>query len=352
MSPDVIVFDIGGTWFRSGVLTAKNGLVRVERRPSINYRNTPKSVPQLQGALVEYLVNTTAELGELSLPQRIGQVAISLGGAVNAYTGLVLNSGPLWGPKSVPLDLISALNERQPSIQWTVINDITAALMRHVVEPENQDLSKLMLLTVSTGVGCRIYDMKSNRIPVDRIHGLQGEIGHIPIRFIHHSQPLNLECDCGGANHLNAFCSGRGIAALIRELAALDPGGIRRSMLSGVELLSEGKVFQRFVQASSIGDSVARDILDSVTKPIAEIILYALTLDPEIEMILLAGGVIHSIGQAYTDSLLNHLDRFGMYQIACRDPQYFRRRIRAEISDDHSGLIGAGICARSRALGN
>src|SRR6266700_3868644 len=101
-----------------------------------------------------------------------------------------------------------------------MVNDITASVLHYAWLYERNNLSKLMLITISTGIGCRLYDARSNTVPVDRIHGLQGEIGHLPICFEYKGHPIELQCDCGGMNHINAFCSGRGIEALIRVLAA------------------------------------------------------------------------------------------------------------------------------------
>ena len=351
MSNDVIVFDIGGTWFRSGMLTAKDSLASVTRQPAINYRNTPyNSINQLQQALINYLVDHVHRLRETFPAKEIELVGVSLGAAMNAHTGLVLNSGPLWGPDCLPFDLLSALLEREPLLQWTLVNDITAALMRELPKPQYKGLSKLMLLTVSTGVGSRTYDVRSHTVPVDRVHGLQGEIGHLPIDFTYDGRPVELQCDCGGANHLNAFCSGRGIEALILHLATLRTKEMRASMLSEIDpAQSDGQIFQRFLQALNQGDAFAAGILDAVTKPIANLLLHALTFDPEVEAIVLTGGVVHSTGERYAESLLKHLDDFGMYQITARDPEFFSRRIRIAEADDNAGLIGAGLCARSQA---
>jgi predicted NBD/HSP70 family sugar kinase len=349
MPSDVIVFDIGGTWFRSGIFTAKDSLEKLTRRPAINYKNTPyRSITQLQQLLVDYLVENTTRLRTESPNAKIEIASVSLGAAISAHTGFVLNSGPLWGPDCLPVDLLSALREREPGVQWAIVNDITAALMRHVPDPEFKDLSKLTLLTVSTGIGCRTYDARLQVVPVDRVHGLQGEIGHLPVVFTFDGHLIELYCDCGEANHLNAFCSGRGIEALILRLGTLCMKEIRSSILSVKSIgESDGEIFQLFVQALNSNDPFAVRVLDAVTKPIANILLVAFTLDPEVEAIIMTGGVIDSVGERYINSLRKHLDNFGMYQITSRDPEFFSRRIRMKAADDKSGLIGAGLYARA-----
>jgi 2-epi-5-epi-valiolone 7-kinase len=348
---DTIVFDIGGTWFRSGILTPQNTLKEVSKQPAINYKNNPeKAIHQLQAALIDYLLETVSRLKAANPNKEAGLVGVSLGAALNAHTGFVLNSGPLWGPTCLPFDLLSALRERESRVRWVVVNDITAALMRHLSDPEYRAFSRVMLLTVSTGIGCRIYDTRLRSVPVDRVHGLQGEIGHLPVHFMYGREHIELACDCGGANHINAFCSGRGIEVLIRRLATICKEEISGSALSEVgSSESGGRIFQLFAGALSQGDLFALRILDAVTRPVANVLLNALTIDPQIEVIILTGGVISALSDQYLNSLVKNLHDLGMYQVTSSDPDYFSRRIRMNIADDHSGLIGAGLYAKAQA---
>jgi hypothetical protein len=78
-----------------------------------------------------------------------------------------------------------------------------------------------MLVTVSSGIGSRLYDHRARRIPYDCSHGVQGEIGHLVFPFELDGKLINRPCECGGWNHMNAFASGRGIAQTLRNLPAL-----------------------------------------------------------------------------------------------------------------------------------
>lgn len=344
---EVIVFDIGGTWFRSGVITKSGKLEFVKRCPAFNYMSFPDySVSQLQDAFVGYLINETQRIQQELSQEKLQLVSISMGAALNAHTGLLLNSGPLWGPKCLPFDLLSILQEQEPSIKWIVVNDITAALLRHISELDVHSISKVMLITISTGIGCRIYDRRLDRIPVDRSHGLQGEIGHIPITFEYKGRSIELFCDCGGFNHLNAFCSGRGIEKLLQILTYSWQQEFKSSILSKFNNHPECLTFIDFAEAVRHKDEFALSILDAVTFPLAKIIHHLLVFDPEVESIILTGGVVHTLGRMYLNSLLNHLEKIGLYQVTERDPSFFRRRICPGIQDDNSGLVGAAIAAR------
>jgi 3-dehydroquinate synthetase/predicted NBD/HSP70 family sugar kinase len=343
----IIVFDIGGTWFRSGLLTPDNRLIFVSKRVAINFKNSPNlSITSLQQGLVDYITSETRRLRATLPDETTNLVSISMGAALNSHTGLILNSGPLWGPCSVPFDLQAALRNHDASMQWVVVNDITAALLHYARLYEHHGLSKLTLVTVSTGIGCRTYDARSNSVPVDRNQGLQGEIGHLPVVFRYKKQLLKLICDCGGSNHMNAFCSGRGIESVIQKLAARYPRNSQAiSLLSAVQLAPEQYRLRPFADALSQGNTFARDILDSVTLPLANTLLSLFTIDPEVECVILTGGVINTLGDTYIETLLHHLETAGLYQISRRDPSFFRTRIRVGDPDDNAGLLGAAIAA-------
>lgn len=87
----VIVFDIGGTWFRFGLYSINNRLISSSKTKAINYLNTPHK--------------TALELQKKYSDLNLKNVSISMGAALNAHNGLILNSGPLWGPQCKPFNL-------------------------------------------------------------------------------------------------------------------------------------------------------------------------------------------------------------------------------------------------------
>jgi 2-epi-5-epi-valiolone 7-kinase len=276
--------------------------------------------------------------------ENIKMVGISMGAALNAHTKLILDSAPLWGDNSSPVDLLSMLRERNNDLTWTIINDVTAALLRYIVEFENSDILKTCLITISTGIACRTYDAKSNKIPVDRQHGIQGEIGHLPINFKYENRSVDLRCDCGVLNHLSAFCSGRGILKILRLLAKRYQQKFRSSILGN---LTDGNVqqltFEHFATAINGHDLFAMSILDSVTQPIAKKLIDLWTFDPEVERVILTGGVIYTLDNYYLESLIKNLQAIGLYQVSKCDDSFFRQRILIGMHDDESGLIGAAF---------
>lgn len=323
---NIIVFDIGGTWFRSGIYTNEGKLIFVAKQPAKNYKNTKyRSIEDLQNQFVQYLQDEVNRLIRKFNDKKIEGISISMGAALNAHNGFIFNSGPLWGPDCLPFDLHKKLKGVFKGLRVLIINDVSAALLREVENKKNKSFSKIMIITVSTGIACRIFDLQQKAIPIDKVYGLQGEIGHITINFTFNNRRLNLLCDCGGKNHINAFCSGRGIEKVIklvwRKNATVDD----------------------FFSSIKNGKKSALKVLDSITKPLADLLLVAFTLDPLVDKVILTGGVTNSLGDCYLQSVLSNLNKTGIYQISSRDNRFFEKRIKLGHEDDNSCLIGAAL---------
>jgi predicted NBD/HSP70 family sugar kinase len=349
-SDGIIVFDIGGSWFRSGLFTPDGKLEAVTKCAAINFINTPHTnVKDLQIALLDYFVDRVNQISQLFPTKNIQEVGISMGAALNAHTSFVLDSAPLWGANASPTDLLKTLRERKQELLWMMINDVSAALWRYVIELEESDNLKICLITISTGIACRTYDSYSKKILVDRKYGVQGEIGHIPIDFEYENRPIHLCCDCGRMNHLSAFCSGRGVAQLLQLLAAQNEQKFRSSILSYLtDGASQQLTFEHFSRAIHEQDLFATSILDAITLPIAKLLINMWTFDPQVERVIFTGGVIDTLKNYYLDSLLENLHKVGLYLISSSDDSFFRSRIVLGKHDDHSGLIGAGLSVKKK----
>ena len=270
--------------------------------------------------------------------------AISFGGAVNAHTGEVLNSGPLWGPHSRPFDMRARLMATSPDMNWIVVNDITSALLAHAREMAAEDLRRLTLVTVSTGAGARTYDFRTNTVPIND-QGLQGEFGHIPIDFFFRGRLVEQRCDCGEQNHLNAFCSGRGIVRLAEELARRELDPEAQSLVQAMHAKPDDTKIDALAFAVENVSPFATELLHSVTRPVARAMVDLLTFDAEVDRIMFTGGVVDVMGERYLQSLKEHLAAQRMYQISDRDPSFLHRRLRLAAPGNYAGLRGAAIAA-------
>jgi 2-epi-5-epi-valiolone 7-kinase len=340
----IAVFDMGGTWFRWGLYDPTRGLMDSHRSPAISYLSHPTlTAGELQQALVDFVVSRVPRGGD-GAPLRAA--SISLGAPINAHDNTVLGSGPLWGPTAKPVQLQSLLREAAPDLQWHLLNDVTALLAPYM--DDRGPFRKTLLITVSSGIGARLYDHRSRRVPLDEIHGLQGEIGHLVFPFELEGRLLRRQCECGGWNHMNAFASGRGIAHTLRELPDLTEGygglfGDSPQSWRNAEDAYRLEAFQTQLQS---GNELAGSLLEAFVTPLARALASALSLDPEIDRIVITGGVAHGLGVHYREALQRAFLRDGLYQITARDPQYLTRRLHWEEPDDFAGLRGAGIYAQ------
>ena len=333
-------FDIGGTWFRSGRVDIDTmSASSMKQRPAISWSAHPELPPEdLERRLVDWLACEARRL----IGEGGGRAAVSLGAAMNEQSGWVHGSGPLWGPRSKPFDLLARLQEAAPDLSWTVVNDLTAAILqasRHVA-PEDR---KMMLVTVSSGVAARILDRRSARLPAEEATGLQGEIGHLPVAPLRaFGHEITLDCACGGRSHLAAYCSGQGILKVLNRLSALDCA----AFLDADALETDEDRLAAFVTELAALDADAIRLLDALVEPIAAILRTALVLDPEIDRIVLTGGVVEGLGQVYLERLLARLDGpAGLYVVKDLAPDYFARRITILTGKEANPLFGAVLAA-------
>ena len=341
----IAVFDLGGTWFRWGRYAPPRGLIEFQRTPAISYLSRPdSSAVELQEALTDFIIRRTREM-QTDSQLAIKSASVSVGAPVNAHDNTVLGSGPLWGSTAGPFHLEELLNQAIPELQWHVVNDVTALLAPYMDAPA--PLRKTLLITISTGVASRLYDHRLGRIPYDTTYGVQGEIGHLTLTFELDGRVINCRCECGGWNHLNAFASGRGVAQILRNLATVS-SHFNPLFPESPEIWQRANdeyrlnAFKMRLEESS---NLAAELLDALVTPISRTLIAALSLDPEIDRIVITGGVAQGLSQHYRDALQRTFLRDGLYLISDHDPHYLARRLYWEDADDAGGLRGAGMYA-------
>ena len=201
-----------------------------------------------------------------------------------------------------------------------------------------------MLVTISTGIAARTIDRVTRRIPFDA-GGLQGEIGHLPAVAAFAGEPVTLDCDCGAPGHLSAYASGRGIAKMAQVLRQRQPAEWDKS-LPGRRMAEGESLEEAFKAGVCAQDRMAMRLLDAVTAPVADVLRTALCLDPDLDRIILTGGVAVSLGEHYRASVVSHLNRQGLYLTGKLHAHWAEDRIVVYEADC---LIGAGIAATMEA---
>jgi 3-dehydroquinate synthetase/predicted NBD/HSP70 family sugar kinase len=349
---EVVTFDLGGTSFRSALLTREGRLTKIERIPSINYRSLPgRPSADIAEEIALYIARTVKSFRDCSASAaNHGKIAISMGAALNAHTGLILGSGPILGEDATPFHLELAIKRHLPNVQVTIVNDVTASLVAHSLLPDFRWARRLALITVSSGIAARTLHPSLPHVPVDSNLGTQGEIGHHRIAFSFRGRSVSLKCDCGGVDHLNAFASGNGIKNVIAHVRENIPESSRVSPLHRNDAAQDGSM-KAFAEGLSSNDPLCKDLLMAVTAPVAEAIKWHFMLDPEIDRLILTGGVCFFFKDYYRKAILENLNALQFYplsgdQLKSNQGSFWDERIVLGPCSDDAGLVGAAYVAR------
>ena len=344
---EVVAFDLGGTSFRSAVLTRNGDLAHAQRLPSLNCRSLPgRSADDIVHEIAGYTVAETVNAAwHLSGSAGRPAIAISMGAALNAHTGKILGSGPILGEGSPSIDLDTAIRQRVKDAHVTIVNDVTASLIAHSRIASLRHARRLALITVSTGIASRVLTCSVPHVPVCPILGTQGEIGHHRIAFSLRGVPMSLKCSCGGLDHLNAFASGQGIQGVLERAREMFPEEYRKSRLnrSNAEF---GVSLAILAEGLEQSDPLSRKILQAITLPVAEAIKWHFMLDPEIDKLILTGGVCFLLRDAYLASVFENLAALEFYPMGRGAESFWADRIVLGPASDDAGLIGAAYMAR------
>ncbi|WP_372424493.1 ROK family protein [Salinarimonas chemoclinalis] len=345
-SGPVLALDIGGTWFRSALVGPQRCIRDRRAVPAISRRNHPGATPaELKERLVDHLVAEAR--ARAATEPGLARVGISMGAALHQHTGVIWNSGPLWGDDATPFDLPTKLRQRAPDLVWHVVNDVSAALLALVLGAAEPPTHDVCYITVSTGIAARIWSHRAGGIVVDEISGLQGEIGHLPVMAEFLGRVLPTVCDCGGAQHLNSVSSGRGIATVLAHIANEYP-----VVAAALGIVPGADPVEAFTRALERDAPFARDVLSTCLRPLATCVLSMIACNPAVTKIHFGGGVTAGLGKArWKDALVTELDRYGAYQISSRKPGFFHDLIDVVDATD-LGLVGAGLVALRAAPAN
>jgi len=344
---EVIAFDIGGTSFRSALLTREGRLTGGRRIPSINCRSLPgRSAAEVVDEIAAYIAQTVNSFWHSpALAGRHPAIAISLGAALNAHTGKVLGSGPILGEDSSSFDLERTIKRHLPDVEVKIVNDVTASLIAHSRLPSLRGARRLALITVSTGIASRILHCSVPHVPVDPILGIQGEIGHHRVAFSLDGHSLSLKCDCGGVDHVNAFASGLGIQRVLDRASEIFPEEFRTSHLNQGDRASDVSL-NALADGLANGDPLCKKLLRAVTAPVAEAIKWHFMLDPEIDKLILTGGVCFLLRDFYLSSVLENLKTIEFYPLTSDGESFWADRVILGPPSDDAGLIGAAYMVR------
>jgi glucokinase len=329
----ILAFDIGGTHFRCAIVDGNQiKELRKQSSPSFYWLRS-LSGKELVDKLVHYICQMIESL-ETICPDLEG-VALAVPGVVTDE-GVVVSAPPLWGNLISDVPLQSAIQARTHH-RVAVFNDLCGtALFYSQLSRFSEGATFLMVITLSTGVGCKTVDVKQGRLLLD-VAGLCGEIGHVVVD----SSDSALVCDCGGRGHLSSYLSGRGLAQFLRSNKSEPLSFLQDGDLSvGDDIV----IVQKFAQAVRQGDLVAWGILDFVAAKLAYLI-HVISGTFGVDRYILVGPVAYSLGEDFRLALTRQLQNMGIWKW---EPSKLMELLQIGIPDDDIGLLGTALYGLTR----
>ncbi|MDC4233574.1 ROK family protein [Actinomyces sp. B33] len=207
----------------------------------------------------------------------VSGVAAASAGVVDPRTGAIVsatNTMPGWG--GTPLGDILREASGAPV---RVLNDVHAHGLGEALAGAGRDHDTVLSVAVGTGIGGALVDR--GRVLTGG-HHVAGHVGHI-----HHHAGARMACSCGRSGHIEAFCSGSGIAAWYEARRA--DGDPRADDARALQALADG------------GHPLARACFVESARALGECLgSLANCVDPSI--IIISGSMTRS-GAAWWDGL-------------------------------------------------
>jgi glucokinase len=262
----------------------------------------------------------------------LGGIGLSAPGPVDPRSGTLVeppNIGP--GFRDVPFAAPISAALALPAV---LERDTHVAALAELTFGAARGARDFLYLTVSTGfggaivVGGRLYGGPD---------GVAGELGHLPVEL--DGPP----CACGARGHIEAICSGSGIARLATEAAL---AGRSPALAEILAARRPGTLEGRDVAAAAdAGDAEAIAILERARRAFAAVMVGLVNVFAP-ERIVVGG----SLAEAQGERLLGPA-RDAIRDTAFRIPRDRVQVVRATLGDD-VGLVGAApLLALPRSAG-
>lgn len=243
---NIMVFDIGGTFIKSGLFT--------DNKKLINYKENPYIISGRDGVL--QILNREIKSVDCDA------IGISTTGLVDTKTGTIT-----YGNDCIPNytgTKLKEILETKYNVPVFVLNDVNAAALGEGNVGAAKEFCNYICLTYGTGVGGAI--VINNKI-YEGNNGYAGEIGHIPIH------PNGVQCVCGLRGCYNEYASSRGL--------------VNSCLLYNNSLDNGKKIFDEFYRGNIIVKNKIDDWIDEI---IYGLVIVIHVFDPQI--IVLGGGIM------------------------------------------------------------
>ena len=298
----VVVFDVGGTYFRYNVLDDDGQLLEDIQRNKVespNYESNSGLKPEkLTSLFIEKIVSSVKGIKERNPQVEIEGIGVAFPGPVDS-NGVVIAAPPLWSDlvKDYPLkkDL-----ERILSHKVFVLNDVSAGCWYYKDKVKSE---RFCLITVSTGIGNKVFDAKHEEKIITLKNGFGGEIGHA---FVNKDE-YDLPCDCGARGHLSSISSGRGAEKFAKIYSRNHIEKFNSSILFSLSCGDPERIDNvKLVKATKERDEFAQEIIRKTSLNLA-IMIQQMYMAIGVEKFIIIGGFALSFGEIYREMLIDHL---------------------------------------------
>jgi predicted NBD/HSP70 family sugar kinase len=312
--------DLGGTKLLIGEMDAAGTVVSHKKYRS-GFLDQTGALRVIEESLEDYLRTGRAQYERP--PRAMG---LGLIGRVNNELGIWYQ---IDSRRTTELRIAEVLS-RKFSLPCYVENDVRSALKAELLFGGGRRSKDFIYINVGTGIAAGI--VSGGRV-LQGGHCNAGELGHTRVGV---DPGVDIPCECGRINCVEAVASGSGLDRCVRVLIGRYPGSILSVPKEG-EPVNVKEIFEK-----SDRDPLCALLVDTAARAIANLVMNLVrTSDPD--MVVLGGGVV-SDGFLYPRiqaALDPHTMRFvtGGLEITRLDPVY-------------AGLMGACTVAMNRDFSN
>lgn len=326
-----LAVDLGGTFLRCGVGRDSGNVEAIKRSRILNFLDGAASDTVWESILSD-IAGYAAEVDAMLDPG--DPIVFSFPGPIR--DGRVIVAAPTVVGRDERIPDLAALLEARTKRPVRILNDISAAAWYLA---EQLTVDRFMVVTVSSGVGSKVFDRSHGRGVFDDVP-YAGEIGHCVVDGAADA-PL---CDCGGRGHLGAIASGRGTQRLARRMAQEDPNAFGRSKCVLVYGATPDTLTneQHLAPAIRNGDAWATSVMRVAMQPLANVIA-ATAFALGLEHVAIIGGFALEAGPAYIECLRELLRPSSSSQLIALPADGF---IAAADMHPEACLLGAAAFAR------
>lgn len=267
-----LALDIGGTKFEMGLFNPNGSMVGEYRRIPVSFESHKQAdVEEMIDQMRIFFKETPHESKVLN------GIGVSICGRIEENEGIVVLAPNLnWKYKKLREILEKAFN-----LPVHVAVDTKHAATAEKMWGAAREAENFAWVTLGTGCGSFYY---LNGKPFDGARGFAGEIGHITLDEVN-----GYPCGCGKRGCLETFVAGPAIARQGQAIVDRGEGRMIRELAGGKPVKPE-----TVVRAMEMGDPSAAEIINTMMRILA-MSLGGLVNTLDLEMIVMGGGIVHSI---------------------------------------------------------